>query len=117
MLGMQVLPNGLGLGGRENCQALFIDDSLKYGHSVFTETYENSCLASSENFEIARVECWLVNPDIVTGAAPVKLTNVVLNRHEKDLAYLESGNGYGLDAFHDNTINVGHLRPSFAVSI
>jgi len=88
----EACPNGIGLGGREHCQALFLDKSFAHGHSVSCDTYGSPGLAGVETFKVARVECWLVDPDRVTGAATVRLTDLVLDRlaGEQDLRHSRS---------------------------
>lgn len=86
--GSEVLPNGIGIGGSQRSHALFVDDSLRVGHSCAAATYGSPSLAAGVDFEVAALECWSLRPHAARGSAAVRLTGSVLERHEKELAFL-----------------------------
>eukprot|EP00892_Ulva_mutabilis_P001870 jgi/Ulvmu1/11684/UM008_0094.1 len=100
------LPNGVGIGGIQRAQALYLSDDLSSGHSRATVAFTNPPMAPAAagghggggggseaegGFEVAEVECWALDPEAVTAraeAAPVTGDASVLEAHQKELAFL-----------------------------
>lgn len=98
----QFLPNGVGIGGIQRAQALFLSDDLSTGHSRATVSFTNPPLApaaapsaASEegegSFEVAEVECWALSPAAMgarAAAAAAAGDASVLEAHQRELAFL-----------------------------
>jgi hypothetical protein len=54
---VSVTQNGIGWGGGGDT-ALWLESDFKSGTSRQSDTYNNSCLASSEKFSVYQVEVW-----------------------------------------------------------
>lgn len=82
------LPNGVGFGGQVGYFSLLINDDLDSGMSRPAATFGAPCLASAETFDIARVECWLVQQD-EDGDAAGRPGRSALDRFKEDQHILE----------------------------
>lgn len=64
-VGFSQLPNGLGFGGSQTGQgnfAVYVDCTLDKGMSRPIATYGSPSLSHEQVFEVAAVECWLLQP-------------------------------------------------------
>ena len=59
----QLSLNVLLSGSSDGCYGLHIDDALYRGRSQRCATFDNDCLASSEDFTIASMEVWAFTLD------------------------------------------------------
>ena len=83
---MQFLPNGIGVGGQVPAQALYIDETLKRGHSAATQTFGNPGLLPERDFDIAAIDVWAVDPAHQSASAVQHAS--VLEEHAKDLNFI-----------------------------
>lgn len=104
------MPNGIGIGGIQRAQALFLSEDLCTGHSRATVAFTNPPMSSAAaataaqqapaaagasdsegQFEVAEVECWALDPGAVAARAEAAAASgdaSVLEAHQKELAFL-----------------------------
>ena len=66
--GMEMLPNGIAMGGQLNYFGLYLAPDCETGHSKahpLCSTFQSPCLSSEEEFAVDAVELWRVGPEPV----------------------------------------------------
>ncbi|KAK9795545.1 hypothetical protein WJX73_002969 [Symbiochloris irregularis] len=87
--GFEQLPNGIGFGGQVGYYALSIDGSFDHGMSRPSATFSNTCLASSEVFQVDTVEVWLTKqPEADPNSSGTKAGSA-LDRFKEDRHLME----------------------------
>ena len=85
---MQSVPDGLGIGGiAPQQQALALHASLRHGRSFSSTTFGNPELVLDTKFDVAELECWLVDPAALKAGAEGKEASV-LEKHRRDLEFI-----------------------------